>query len=100
MATMTTTRRNRQPIGPAHGVARLMLAISGTTYTLRRIPCDPRAALRAYRLRKADGTTYYVARTEFGMTCDCPDFEFHRDGIDSEGCKHIKALVAVGLMAE
>ncbi len=34
-----------------------------------------------------------------GHTCDCPDFIFHRDGLDPGGCKHIKALVACGLLA-
>jgi hypothetical protein len=29
--------------------------------------------------------------------CDCPDFAFHRDGIDADGCKHNEAMVAVGL---
>jgi hypothetical protein len=96
MNTMTQTRRK---VKPAHGTARLTLAINGTTYTLRRIPCDPSAALRPWRLRKADGTSYNVGVTEFGPTCDCPDFTFHRDGIDPAGCKHVKALAAVGLMA-
>ena len=38
--------------------------------------------------------------TEFPRlhTCDCPDFTFKREGIDPEGCKHIKALVACGLI--
>ena len=54
------------------------------------------AALRAFRLRKEDGTVYHIAVTEHGPTCDCPDWTFHRDGIDPAGCKHIKALNAVG----
>jgi hypothetical protein len=98
---MTAPRRpvNRKPARPAHGTCRLTLTINGTSYALRRIPCDPGAALRAYRLRKADGTTYHVAATEHGAVCDCPDFTFHRDGIDPEGCKHVKALRATGLLA-
>jgi hypothetical protein len=75
-----------------------MLVINGTSYTIRRIPCDPGAALGAFRLRKVDGTTYVVAATDSGLVCDCPDFTFHRDGIDPDGCKHIKAMVAVGLL--
>jgi len=100
MTTMTATRRDRKIIRPAHGVARLTLHINGTSYALRRIPADPSIALKAFRLRKADGTAYYVAATEHGPVCDCPDFTFHRDGIDPAGCKHIRALAAVGLMSE
>jgi hypothetical protein len=53
----------------------------------------------AFRLKKADGTIYDLAETCHGLTCDCPDFTFHRDGLDEGGCKHIKAMVAVGLLS-
>jgi hypothetical protein len=98
---MTAPRHpvNRKPARPAHGTCRLTLTINGTTYALRRIPCAPGAARRAFRLRKANGTTYHVAATVHGAVCDCPDFTFHRDGIDPQGCKHVKALSVVGLMA-
>ena len=100
MAAMTTARRTtRKPPAEPHGVARLMLAINETTYTLRRVPADPSIAVRAFRLRKPDGTTYHVAVTPHGPECDCPDWTFHRDGIDPAGCKHIRALNAVGLLA-
>jgi hypothetical protein len=100
MSTMTGSRQgvNRKPARPPHGLARLMLVINGTSYTIRTIPCDASAALKAYRLRKVDGTTYNVATTVFGAVCDCADFTFHRDGIDPDGCKHIKAMIAVGLI--
>ena len=100
MTTMTMPRRpvNRKPVAPAHGVARLTLHINGTPYGVKRIPTDPDAALEAFRLRKSDGITYFVARTEHGPTCDCPDWTFRRDGLDPRGCKHILALTAVGLM--
>jgi hypothetical protein len=75
-----------------------MLVINGTSYNVRPIPCDPAAALKAFRLRKSDGASYNVATTEFGPACDCPDFTFHRDGIDPDGCKHIKAMIGVGLI--
>jgi hypothetical protein len=97
MASLTMTVPRTRRIRPAHGVARLTLHVNGA-YALRRIPCDPDAALEAWRLRKDDGTTYHVARTGFGPTCDCPDWTFHRDGLDPGGCKHIKALIATGLM--
>lgn len=92
-------RVGRKPARPAHGTCRLTLAINGTDYNVRPTPADSFAAIRAYRLRKADGTTYDVAETVHGHTCDCPDFIFHRDGLDPDGCKHIKALVACGMLA-
>ncbi len=88
----------RKPARPAHGVARLSLFINGTAYNVRPIACDPAAALQAFRLRKADGTVYHVALTEHGAQCSCPDWIFNRDGLDREGCKHIKALVAVSML--
>ena len=77
---------------PAHGVARLTLHINGIAYAVRPIACDPAAALKAIRLRKADGTIYHIALTEHGPICDCPDFTFSREGIDPAGCKHILRL--------
>jgi hypothetical protein len=101
MPTMTAPapRVNRKPARPTHGTCRLTLHINGVAYALRRIPTDASAALRCWRLRKADGTTYNAAVTEHGPVCDCPDFVMRREGIDPRGCKHIKALVASGLMA-
>lgn len=91
---------------PAHGTARLTLQINGTVYGVRPIPADTFGASgKAYRLRKSGavapdgGPVFYdVCESVFGPTCDCPDFVFHRDGIDPGGCKHVKALVAVGLL--
>jgi hypothetical protein len=47
---------------------------------------------------EADGTIYLLARRPHGAECDCPDFVFHRDGLDPAGCKHIKALAACGVL--
>ena len=94
MATVTRSRKTRKP---AHGVCRLILTINGTNYNVRPIAFDRDAALKAYRLKKGDGTAYDVALITHGMTCDCPDFVLSRDGIDPEGCKHCKAMVACGL---
>jgi hypothetical protein len=94
MATVSRPRKRRKP---AHGTCRLSLTINGTGYNVRPIPTDADAALKAFRLRKQDGTAYHVALTTHGLTCDCPDFVMSRDGIDPDGCKHIKAMVACGL---
>ena len=84
------------PAGPA--VCRLTIAINGMDYLVNPNVAEDSAALKAYRLTKTDGTAYDAAVTEHGLTCDCPDFIFRRDGIDPEGCKHIKAMVAFGLL--
>jgi hypothetical protein len=41
---------------------------------------------------------YTVADTGDGATCDCPDFLFRHDGHDQTGCKHVRALRALGLL--
>jgi hypothetical protein len=78
--------------------SRLFLRIHQTFYEVQALACDPIAAEKAFRLNKSDGTLYDVARTRHGLQCDCPDFIFRRDGIDPTGCKHVKALVAEGLI--
>jgi hypothetical protein len=83
---------------PARAVCRLTIAINGMDYRVNPNQAEGSAALKAYRLTKADGTAYDAALTVHGLTCDCPDFIFRRDGIDPEGCKHIKAMVAFGLL--
>jgi hypothetical protein len=88
----------RRIIGPARAACRLTMAINGVDYRVEPNPPGAYAAEKAYRLSKPDGTAYDVALTHYGLTCDCPDFIFHRDGIDPDGCKHIKAMVAYGLL--
>jgi hypothetical protein len=87
--------------GPAPtGRCRLFLRIAGTIYGLSRLDRPRAAVLEGWRLTKRDGTTYDVGRTEDGIECSCPDFIIRRDGIEPEGCKHVRALVAVGLIGK
>jgi SWIM zinc finger len=88
----------RRRIGPARAACRLTMEINGVDYRVEQSPAEAYAARKAYRLRKPDGTAYDVALGTHGLTCDCPDFIFHRDGLDPDGCKHIKAMVAYGLL--
>jgi hypothetical protein len=88
----------RKPLRPAQAVARLSLFINGKAYHVRPLPVDSSIHSKAFRLRKFDGTEYDIAQAGEDITCDCPDYTFNRDGIDPDGCKHIKALVACGLM--
>ncbi len=92
------TLPRRRIIGPARAVCRLTMAINGVDYRVEPGAAGAYAVAKSYRLRKPDGTAYDVALTHHGLTCDCPDFIFHRDGIDPDGCKHIKAMVAYGLL--
>jgi hypothetical protein len=88
-------------LAPIHRGARsshLFLRIHRTFYEVQALPCDPIVAEKAFRLNKSDGTLYDVAKTPYGLQCDCPDFIFRREGIDPTGCKHVKALVAEGLI--
>lgn len=78
--------------------SQLLLVINRTVYRVKPIRCDPTGAVRAFRLKKPDGTLYDVAQTQFGAQCDCPDFVYRRDGLDPDGCKHVKSLVAEGLI--
>ncbi len=88
----------RRTIRPARAVCRLTIVINDKDYVVKPNTAEASAAIKAFRLSKPDGTDYDVAQTVHGFTCDCPDFIFHRDGIDPEGCKHIKAMVACGLL--
>ena len=83
------------PLAPSY---RLDLTIGRTTYAIEPLADSPRPGTRAYRLVKRDGTIYDVASTDFGPTCDCPDYIFRRDGLDPAGCKHVKAMVGSGLI--
>lgn len=79
-------------------VCRLTVTIRGESYSARPIHSVLPEVIRAWRLRKADGTTYDVADTIDGATCDCADQVFRHEGNDATGCKHIRALRALGLI--
>ncbi len=95
MITMTRKPRN---VKPASGTTTLTIGINGTDYQVLRLRPHPEVASTAFRLRKPDGTVYDVALTPHGHECSCADFTFHRDGKDSGGCKHLKALRAWGML--
>jgi hypothetical protein len=98
MNTATMAPRKRKEARPAHGTCRLTLTINGVPYDVRPVASDPSIARKAYRLRKSDGTTYDVAWTDHGIVCDCPDFEYRRNGLTDQPCKHGAALVALGML--
>jgi hypothetical protein len=73
--------------------------IDRTAYVLLPLSRAVDQSPRAYRLVKSDGAVYDLSETSYGPACDCPDYIYRRDGLDPSGCKHIKALVRHGLMA-
>ena len=93
-----TSTISRPPVPSRPRSIALALTIDRTTYAVGPLVCEPPIADRAFRLSKADGTLYDVAQTPFGLECDCPDFIFRRAGLDPDGCKHVRALVACGLI--
>ena len=86
------------PSAASHGIARLTLFIGGKAYNVQPLGGHDASIMKAFRLRKFDGTDYDIAQTAEGISCDCPDFTFRREAIDPSGCKHIKALIACGLI--
>ena len=80
------------------GRCRLTLTIHGLHYGVRRIDSEDDVVSRAFRLtRKHD--IFDVALTVHGAVCDCPDFIFRRVGRDPQGCLHIRAMRAVGILS-
>jgi hypothetical protein len=82
----------------APDVCRLTVHIRWVCYSARPVRPEASDIIRAWRLRQADGTTYTVADTADGATCECGDFVFRHDGNDQVGCKHIRSLRALGLI--
>ena len=70
-----------------------------TRYHVRSIPADPRIAWKAYKLIKADGTTYEVAVLDGFPSCTCGDEVWRREP-HGETCKHWWACKEVGLFDE
>jgi hypothetical protein len=85
----------------------LTLSINGQSYKIRPLDGRQFGAVRAFRLTKQGGKpapdggpcVYDVAEDLTGAACDCPDYTFRRDDLDFSGCKHIKAMVACGLLS-
>jgi hypothetical protein len=88
------------PVAPVSApVALLSLTIGDRSYGLAILTApDGSTVYRLdYRDKVYDVTPDGASLT--GATCDCPDFTYRRAGLDSAGCRHIKALRSVGLLA-
>ena len=98
MSVLASPPRPEQPaLAPVrHGSTRLILGINGDVYKLRR-QTAPRGAV-AWALVKATGeragSAYSVIRAKGEVACTC--YDSSHTGAE---CKHVRALVAVGLLA-
>jgi hypothetical protein len=84
---------------PAASGAHLDLDIRGTRYALYRR--TNASGAREVVLEKRDGTCYAVTEGSGGerTRCTCPDWAKRHEPLEhTEGCKHIRALVALGEM--
>jgi hypothetical protein len=79
---------------------RLTLTIDDLDYRLSPLPGDlGSGVIMAWRLHKLGTPTRHdVAETLDGATCTCGDQTFRHEGRDASGCKHIRALRALGLL--
>src|SRR4051812_17696362 len=92
----TTTKTTSKP-RPAD-TCRMTVTIRGESYTVRPVRSQTPDIARAWRLRKADGTIYDVCDTLYGASCDCADQVYRHEGKNDHGCKHCRALRALGLI--
>jgi SWIM zinc finger len=98
MATVDSNRTSAQRLPKSHGrdICRLTIVINGIAHIVH--PTDENsvfAAVRAFRLREVRrGSVYVVAQTLTGIVCDCPASQ----GTTNPPCKHVRALVAAGLL--
>ena len=87
------------PVPVRHGKCRCELTINGCRYTLKPARgVAPRA--RVFRLQKIEGeragSVYLAGRIGGINSCSCDDMSFTQP---EGGCKHIKALVALGFIS-
>ena len=77
------------------------LSLSGSDYNVELLYPDSNFD-KGYRLTKIGAkktTTYDVLQADGQIVCGCADFMYRHEGADSEGCKHIRGLVDLGMFA-
>ena len=103
MATLTQPRKSSKPKSPRpEPVVSLCMGLDHQVYGLTKIRGiqDPNVRT-CWRLEKKSdlGCVYDVAIHAHGGTCcTCPDWETRHFDFNTAGCKHIKGLVALGLI--
>jgi hypothetical protein len=82
---------------PKPHTCRLTLTIDGTEYTVRPLTVAWYGR-RAFRLRKADGTSYIISRDGIGqLACECGDYVWRHEP-EGTHCKHLRAARALGIL--
>lgn len=100
MSTLSTPRRSVQPRSRRPVVAELTLTVNGTPYQVLPIAPGPDNT-RAVRLVKdGNADSVYDCCLTNGriLQCNCPDFEARSGNQVGYRCKHLTALVMVGLV--
>ena len=97
MATVAPSVRRAKSSSPRHGVCKLRVFINSDEYSLKRQPA-PEPGARCWSLAKRtgdrSGSVSHVTRAAGFLSCSCPDHQNNKFS-----CKHIKALVALGLLS-
>jgi hypothetical protein len=81
------------------------ITINGSKYYLTPLQAGESPTLsfvRGFRLEKLDQKrpgVYDVVQTSSGMECDCQDFQQRRKGVDTLGCKHLRAMYYFGFLS-
>lgn len=85
---------------PTASRCRLTLMIDGQDYRVIPIRAGLGSGVAlAWRLHKLGTPTRHdVAEGLDGATCTCEDQAFRHEGRDAIGCKHVRALRALGLL--
>lgn len=102
-------RTVKAPTGTACLLLAIEMMVRGKSkvvmYRVRFLDPHPEVAGKpAIRLTKMDGEdsstdVYDLNKDSFGTwLCSCPDFVFSRRRKDPDGCKHLRAAKAVGLL--
>lgn len=87
--------------GPKPLVVAMVVTIDGTRYDVAPVAPGPprRRAFRFVKLARVEAV-YDVDESATGATCTCPDHVYRRAGVDSLGCRHVRAARLMGLIGE
>ena len=97
MLNVAPSTRRAKRSSPRHGTCKLRVFINSDEYSIKRRPAPEPGARRwalAKRTGDRSGSVYHVTRAAGFLSCSCPDHQNNKFS-----CKHIKALVALGLLS-
>ena len=76
----------------------LTLRIGETAYNVRPVATVETVEVKAFHLTREGSPPYRVSQTDRGFRCSCPDAQYRHGDPDDAGCKHVRAMRAVGLV--